>query len=190
MFVQRNFSISSLFFTFFFAGTDAGLYRGIAPLHSSAARWQLVGWPQNGVNGLLFDPDDPNRLYVHIAFERVYSTENALNDKIQNSASLRTGATTTERKSLRVGVHMIRPDADVLARAAELGVNAVVLLFPWREIEPTQDYFLWQMADEAVAGATYYGLELIVRLDQPPEWALIETAKAGEPPVDIDAPFD
>jgi hypothetical protein len=107
--------------------------------------------------------------------------------RAQNPAFLQMGATATERKSLRVGVHMIRPDADVLSRAAELGANAIVLLFPWREIEPTQGYFFWQMADEAVAGAAYYGLELIVRLDQPPEWALIETTKVGEPPVDIDA---
>lgn len=97
------------------------------------------------------------------------------------------GMVAAERKPLRVGIHMIRPDAEVLARAAELGVDAVVLLFPWREIEPTQGYFFWQMADEAVAGAAYYGLKLIVRLDQPPNWALVETVDVGRPPVDVAA---
>ncbi|MCS6825544.1 MAG: hypothetical protein NZ553_02920 [Caldilinea sp.] len=101
--------------------------------------------------------------------------------------SLLVGMDPAERKPLRVGVHMIRPDADVLAQAAELGVEAVVLLFPWREIEPTQGYFFWQMADEAVVGAAHYGVELIVRLDQPPEWALREKANVGEPPVDVAA---
>jgi len=66
--------------TILFAGTDAGLYKGVAALRLYETTWQLVGWPQNGVNGLLFDPDDPDRLYVHIAFERIYSTDDALND--------------------------------------------------------------------------------------------------------------
>lgn len=107
--------------------------------------------------------------------------------RLQTFPLLQMGAAATERTPLRVGVHMIRPDADVLARAAELGADTVVLLFPWREIEPTQGYFFWQMADEAVAGAAHYGMELLVRLDQPPEWALVPTTKTGEPPVDIDA---
>ncbi|MCS6825543.1 MAG: hypothetical protein NZ553_02915 [Caldilinea sp.] len=59
-----------------FVGTDAGLYRSL----DAGATWRLVGWPQNGVNGLLFDPGDPNRLYMHIAFERVYRTNEALGD--------------------------------------------------------------------------------------------------------------
>lgn len=61
-----------------FAGTDAGLYRSL----DAGASWWLVGWPQNGVNGLLFDLDAPNRLDVHIAFERVYSTDEALGDAL------------------------------------------------------------------------------------------------------------
>lgn len=101
--------------------------------------------------------------------------------------ALLVGMHQAERKPLRVGVHMIRPDADVLAQAAELGVDTVVLLFPWREVEPTQGSFFWQMADEAVTGAAHYGLELLVRLDQPPEWALREAANVGEPPVDVAA---
>lgn len=64
-----------------FAGTDAGLWvwHRRHP-NDDGGTWQLVGWPQNGVNGLLFDPDEPNRLYVHIAFERVYSTDDAFGD--------------------------------------------------------------------------------------------------------------
>lgn len=88
---------------------------------------------------------------------------------------------------LRVGVHTIRPDAVTLARAADLGVDTVVQLFPWREVEPTQGTFVWQEPDETVAGAAYYGFDLIVRLDQPPEWALIASPAPGSPPVDLAA---
>jgi polysaccharide biosynthesis protein PslG len=88
-------------------------------------------------------------------------------------------------RTLRVGVHTIRPDAENLARAADLGVDTVVQLFPWREVEATQGRFNWQMSDEAVAGAAYYGLHLLVRLDQPPDWALVETDSPGQPPFDL-----
>jgi polysaccharide biosynthesis protein PslG len=88
---------------------------------------------------------------------------------------------------LRVGVHTIRPDAEHLARAADLGVDTVVQLFPWREVEATEGRFNWQMSDEAVAGAAYYGLHLLVRLDQPPDWAVVEVESPGQPPFDLAA---
>jgi photosystem II stability/assembly factor-like uncharacterized protein len=85
----------------------------------------------------------------------------------------------------RYGVHTLVADERTLPLAAELGADTVVQLFPWREIEPTQGQFLWQTADEAVAGAEYYGLNLIVRLDHPPEWALPARVTDGLPPVDL-----
>lgn len=92
-----------------------------------------------------------------------------------------------EPARLRVGVHTIRPDPETIAQAAALGVDAVALLFPWRELEPTPGQFFWQDADESVAAADYFGLDLYVRLDQPPDWALRKDASTGQPPVDVDA---
>lgn len=57
-----------------FAGTDAGVYRSL----DGGALWELIGWPGRGVHGLALDPDDPNRLYIRMAFERIYSTDQSL----------------------------------------------------------------------------------------------------------------
>jgi photosystem II stability/assembly factor-like uncharacterized protein len=57
-----------------YAGTDAGIYRS----DDSGVSWQAIGWEDRGVHGLLLDPGDPNRLYIRLAFERIYSTDRAL----------------------------------------------------------------------------------------------------------------
>jgi photosystem II stability/assembly factor-like uncharacterized protein len=57
-----------------YAGTDTGVYRS----QDSGVSWQVIGWEDRGVNGLLLDPVDPNRLYIRLAFERIYSSDQAL----------------------------------------------------------------------------------------------------------------
>jgi photosystem II stability/assembly factor-like uncharacterized protein len=57
-----------------YAGADAGIYRS----DDSGVSWQPIGWEDRGVHGLLLDPVDPNRLYIRLAFERIYSTDQAL----------------------------------------------------------------------------------------------------------------
>jgi polysaccharide biosynthesis protein PslG len=68
-----------------------------------------------------------------------------------------------------------------LARAARF--DTIVQLFSWRAIEPTRGQYHWQYPDEVVAGAAYYGMDLIVRLDQHPAWA-------SAAPLDLNAPPD
>jgi beta-galactosidase GanA len=60
-------------------------------------------------------------------------------------------------------VHTIRPDDPILALAQAAAFDTVVQVFPWREIEPTEDQFHWEVTDQIVAGAEYYGLDLVVR---------------------------
>lgn len=57
-----------------FAATDDGVYRST----DRGTRWESAGWQGRSVAGLAPDPTDPNRLLVHLAFERVYSSEDVL----------------------------------------------------------------------------------------------------------------
>jgi hypothetical protein len=84
--------------------------------------------------------------------------------------------------SLRFAAHTIRPDDQMLALAQAAEFDTLVQVLPWREIEPTQDQFHWAAADQIVAGAEYYGLDLIVRLDQHPAWASRVDLSLNAPP--------
>jgi polysaccharide biosynthesis protein PslG len=85
----------------------------------------------------------------------------------------------------RYGMHTLVADERTLPLVEAAGFDTVVQLFAWWEIEPTQGQFIWQAADEAVAGAEYYGLNLIVRLDKHPTWANADPLTPGAPPVDL-----
>jgi polysaccharide biosynthesis protein PslG len=88
-------------------------------------------------------------------------------------------------QELRYGVHTLVANERTLPLVQSLGADTVVQLFTWWEIEPTKDQFIWQAADEAVAGAEYYGLRLVVRLDKQPAWANARPLASGAPPVDL-----
>jgi hypothetical protein len=70
-----------------------------------------------------------------------------------------------------------------MAQAA--GFDTVVQLFPWREVEPTRDQFHWAVTDQFVAGAEYYSLDVVVRLDQHPAWASQVDLALNAPPDDL-----
>ncbi len=91
-------------------------------------------------------------------------------------------ACATPPPSPRLGVHTIRPDDSILVLAQATEFDTIVQVFPWREIEPTQDQFHWEAADRLVAGAEYYGLDLVVRLDQHPAWASEVDLALNAPP--------
>ena len=87
------------------------------------------------------------------------------------------------RRQLRYAVHTLPADARTLALVRDLGFDTVVQLFSWRQIEPTRGEYHWQYPDEVVRGAEYYGLELVIRLDQHPRWA-------SRAPITLNAPPD
>jgi hypothetical protein len=87
--------------------------------------------------------------------------------------------------SPRYGMHTLMADERTLPLVQAAGFDTVVQLFAWWEIEPTKEQYIWQAADEAVAGAEYYGLNLVVRLDKHPVWANAEPLTSGRPPVDL-----
>jgi photosystem II stability/assembly factor-like uncharacterized protein len=84
----------------------------------------------------------------------------------------------------RVAVHTLRADDALLRQAKEIGFSAVVQVLSWEEIEPTRGEWHWEYPDSLARAAHFYGLDLILRLDHPPEWASREGA--GEQ----DLPFD
>ena len=92
---------------------------------------------------------------------------------------------TEAKTSPRYAVHTLRPDDALLAQARDTGTDTVVQVFAWREIEPTRDQFHWEVTDQIVAGAEYYGLDLIVRLDHHPAWASDVDLSVNAPPDDL-----
>jgi hypothetical protein len=70
----------------------------------------------------------------------------------------------------RLAAHTLQADDPSLKLAQAAGFDTVVQVFAWREIEPTRGQYHWEATDQVVAGAEYYGLDLVVRLDQHPAW--------------------
>ena len=99
-------------------------------------------------------------------------------------ATLR-AAGSTSMPALQRAVHLLNADARTLRLAHDAGFDTVVQLFGWRQIEPTQGEYHWQYPDEVVQGAGYYGLKLVVRLDQHPQWAAAAPLSVNAPPENI-----
>ncbi len=99
---------------------------------------------------------------------------------------LLTTACNHNQNSPRLAAHTLRADDPALALARAAEFDTVVQVFPWREVEPTQNQFHWQATDQIVAGAEYYGLELVVRLDQHPAWASEVDLALNAPPEELD----
>jgi hypothetical protein len=83
---------------------------------------------------------------------------------------------------LRLGAHTLRADDQSLALAKAAGFDSVVQVFAWREIEPTRGQFHWEVTDQVLAAAEYYGLDLVVRLDQHPAWVSQVQPPLNAPP--------
>ena len=98
-------------------------------------------------------------------------------------------ACSTAPSTPRLAAHTLKVDDRLLQLAQEAEFDTIVQVFAWREIEPTQDQFHWESADQIVAGAEFYGLDLIVRLDQHPAWASAVDLSLNAPP-DILADYE
>ena len=82
----------------------------------------------------------------------------------------------------RLAAHTLRADDQSLSLAKVAGFDTVVQVFAWREIEPTRGQFHWEVTDQVVAGAEYYDLDLVVRLDQHPDWSSDVKPTLNSPP--------
>lgn len=68
-------------------------------------------------------------------------------------------------------VHTLFLDEPIARLAAEAGFDTVVQVFPWRDLNPAPGRFTWAAADSMVGAARRHQLNLVVRLDMPPDWA-------------------
>lgn len=83
------------------------------------------------------------------------------------------------------GIHTVRAGDKALSMIQEAGCSWVVQLFAWSEIEPLAGEYFWEYPDAVVRACEYYGLNLAVRLDQPPDWAL--SPNGDRLPFDLEA---
>jgi hypothetical protein len=80
--------------------------------------------------------------------------------------------------SFRHAVHTLFLDETVVELAADAGFDTVVQVFPWRDLNPQPGLYSWAAGDHMVRTARAHGLELVVRLDMPPDWATVPDACA------------
>lgn len=71
----------------------------------------------------------------------------------------------------QLGFHVNAGNSAPIAAAADAGAEFVVVVFSWRDIEPTPGYLYWERPDAALRAAEFYGLDVVARLDRPPTWA-------------------
>jgi photosystem II stability/assembly factor-like uncharacterized protein len=180
-----------------YAGTrDAGLYRSC----DTGMTWHRVPGvlDDSSVNALLADPQAE---MVYAATDRGLfrgrdTTCPPFDVPARRGATQEPGITTWLRAVLSLSryqsptqtlaaVHTLRADDELLRLASDVGFHAVVQVLSWQEIEPTQGEWHWEYPDFLTRAADFYDLDLIVRLDHPPEWALRGQGTAGHAP-----PFD
>lgn len=80
----------------------------------------------------------------------------------------------------RYAVHTLFVDETIINLAVEAGFDTIVQVLPWRDVQPTPDHFEWAAADALVQTVRQRGLNLVLRLDMPPEWA-VQNDPAGLP---------
>jgi hypothetical protein len=72
---------------------------------------------------------------------------------------------------LSYGIHTLRLNDEDLHLIRTAGCDWAMQVFSWREIEPLPQDYHWEYADGVVRACDYYDVNLVVRLDQQPEWA-------------------
>ena len=81
----------------------------------------------------------------------------------------------------RYAVHTLFLDEPVAKMAADIGFDTVLQVFPWRDLNPSPGLYAWEASDHMVRMAHAHGLNLVVRLDMPPQWARTTARQHGLP---------
>lgn len=80
-----------------------------------------------------------------------------------------------------------------LAMARDAGIGWVKQQFPWEEIEPEQKGVFqargggssWAKFDQIVEACEAHGLQIVARLDRPPDWTREDNSNPQRPPDDL-----
>jgi hypothetical protein len=83
----------------------------------------------------------------------------------------------------RHAVHTLFLGETVAQLTSDMGFDTIVQVFPWRDLNPRPDLYAWEASDAMVRTARAHKLDLVVRLDMPPDWATVpdECARGGFP---------
>lgn len=69
--------------------------------------------------------------------------------------------------------------------AVQAGIGWAKQQFPWEDIEPSPGQYRWEKYDEIVDLYRAHGLQVIARLDRPPDWAREDNRFPQRPPDDF-----
>lgn len=72
----------------------------------------------------------------------------------------------------RHAVHTLFVDETIADLAVAAGFDTIVQVLPWRDVHPAPSHFDWAAADALVQTVRRRGLNLVLRLDMPPAWAV------------------
>jgi hypothetical protein len=71
----------------------------------------------------------------------------------------------------RYAIHTLFIDETIADLAVAAGFDTIVQVLPWRDVHLSPGQFEWAAADALVQTVRQHGLNLVLRLDMPPEWA-------------------
>ncbi len=98
---------------------------------------------------------------------------------------------TVAEPQFRRAVHTLFLDEVLAPLAADAGFDTVVQVFPWYTLNPQLGVYDWDASDYMVHIARAHDLDLVVRLDMPPDWAIVPDKYAsGGVPFDLAAYAD
>ena len=91
-------------------------------------------------------------------------------------------------RSFHLAAHTLLLDEPIAQLAQQAGFDSVVQVFAWRDINLQPGVYVWNITDDMVDYAQAHHLDLIVRLDMPPYWAM--RADPANLPFDLDVYLD
>lgn len=99
---------------------------------------------------------------------------------VPETADLTANITPATTPAPRYAVHTLFVDDTIVNLAVAADFDTIVQVLPWRDVQPMPHQFEWAAADALVQTVRQRGLNLVLRLDMPPEWA-VSNDPAGLP---------
>ncbi len=75
-------------------------------------------------------------------------------------------------RPFHLAAHTLLLEEPMAQLAQQAGFDSVIQVFPWRDINVQPGLYVWSLTDDMVDYAQAHHLDLVVRLDMPPYWAM------------------